>query len=132
MEDLKHDLEVVERLGAEIGLQLNSRKTEIICPNTDATASLRFSLPGSHVVDPMKATLLGSPIGDVSCISDTLRAKTNLLRMMGDRVQLCLPMTPFFSSNTPSPSQSCCIVSGPPPVSCLPGFRNMTHYSRIS
>ena len=88
VEDLKHDLEVVERLGAEIGLQLNSRKTEIICPNTDATASLRFSLPGAHVVDPMKATLLGSPIGDVSCISDTLRAKTNLLRMMGDRLQL--------------------------------------------
>ena len=85
--DLEHDLEVVERLGTEIGLQLNRQKTEIVCPNT-TMASLLFSLPGARVVDPLKATLLGSPIGDVSCISDTLSAKTNLLRKMGDRLQL--------------------------------------------
>ena len=90
VEDLQHDLEVVERLGAGIGLQLNRRKTEIVifCPSTDAMAALLSSLPGARVVEPMKATLLGSPIGDVSCISDTLSAKTNLLRMMGDRLQL--------------------------------------------
>ena len=27
------------------------------------------------------------PIEDMSCISDTVSAKTNLLRMMGDRLQ---------------------------------------------
>ena len=48
------------------------------------TDVLLFALPGVHVVDPMKATLLGSPIGDKSCISDTLSAKTNLQRKMGD------------------------------------------------
>jgi hypothetical protein len=51
-------------------------------------AALLFSLLGARVVDPMKATLLGSPIWDLSCISNTLSAKTNLLRMMGDRLQL--------------------------------------------
>ena len=34
-----------------------------------------------------KATLLGSPIGDVSSISDTLSDKADQLRKMGDRLQ---------------------------------------------
>ena len=72
VESLKHDLEVVERLGAQIGLQLNSQKTEIVCcPDTDIKDCLLLSLPGAHVMDPTKATLLGSPIGDESSISDT-------------------------------------------------------------
>ena len=35
----------------------------------------------------MNATLLGSPIGDVSSISSSLYGKTQLLRKMGDRLQ---------------------------------------------
>ena len=86
LEDLEHDVEVLVGGGAEIGLQLNTKKSEIVCPNTD----LLFSLPsllGSRVVDPTKATLLGSPIGSVLSISDTLIGKTDLLRRLGDRLQ---------------------------------------------
>ena len=86
MEDLKHDVEVVVGGGAEIGLQLNTKKTEIICPNPDPLISLP-SLSGSRVVNPMKATLLGSPIGSVLSISDTLIDKADLLRRLGDRLQ---------------------------------------------
>ena len=86
MEDLRHDLEEVERVGAEIGLQLNEGKTEIICLNRDTKESLLLSLPGALVVDPQEATLLGSLIGEVSAISSTLKEKTNALKIMGDRL----------------------------------------------
>ena len=37
-------------------------------------------------MEPQEATLLGSPIGEVSAISSTLSEKTNALRTMGDRL----------------------------------------------
>ena len=86
MEDLRHDLEEVERVGAEIGLQLNEGKTEIICLNRDTKESLLLSLLGALFVEPQEATLLGSPIGEVSAISSTLKEKTNALKIMGDRL----------------------------------------------
>ena len=86
IEDPRHDLEEVERVGAEIGLQWNERKTEIIFCNHDTKESLFLSLPGALVVEPQEATLLGSPIGDVSAISCTLSEMTNALKTMGDRL----------------------------------------------
>ena len=75
--------------GARIGLQLNVQKSEIICADSDITGSIQSSLPGALVVEPSSATLLGSPIGDVSSISATLTIKTNMLKRMGERLQ-CL------------------------------------------
>ena len=40
-------------------------------------------------MEPSSATLLGSPIGDVSSTSATLTIKTNMLKRMGERLQ-CL------------------------------------------
>ena len=37
MDNLRHDLVVVERKGAEIGLQLNRGKSEIICANPNTS-----------------------------------------------------------------------------------------------
>ena len=37
-------------------------------------------------MEPQEATLLGSPIGDVSAISSTLSEMTNALKTMGDRL----------------------------------------------
>ncbi len=68
-------------------MQLNTEKSEIICANPDVANSILPSLLGAQVVDPSKATLLGSSIGDVSFISDILRTKTDMLRRMGDRLQ---------------------------------------------
>ena len=65
MEDLRHDLEVVERLDAGIGLQLNCWKTDIICLSSNAMASLLFSLQGARVVFSPGISYL---IGDMPCI----------------------------------------------------------------
>ena len=89
VETLLSGLEVVKREGARIELQLNVQKSEIICADSDITGSIQSSLPGALVVEPFSATLLGSPIGDVSSISATLTIKTNMLRRMGERLQ-CL------------------------------------------
>ena len=89
METLLTDLEVVEREGARIGLQLNRQKSEIICTDPDTTIFVQSSLPGALVVEPSTATLLGSPIGDVVSVSATLKAKTNMLKRMGERLR-CL------------------------------------------
>ena len=49
-----------------------------------------FLFQGALVVEPHKATLLGSPIGEVSSISSTFRDKTDALKTMGDSLRhLC-------------------------------------------
>ena len=87
VDNLTHDLEVVEREGAEIGLRLNMEKSEIICANPNTTDSILSSLRGAQVVEPTKATLLGSSIGDVHSISDVLTMKIGMLKRMGDRLE---------------------------------------------
>ena len=86
-DDLMHDLKVVDQEGAEIGLQLNKGKSEIICVNPDTSDSLLQSLAGAQVVDPANATLLGSSIGDVSSISVILSTKVDMVKRMGVRLQ---------------------------------------------
>ena len=73
-------------MSAEIQLQLNEGKTEIICCNHDTKESLLLFLSGALVVEPQVTTLTGSPIGKVSAISSTLSEKTTALRTMGDRL----------------------------------------------
>ena len=87
MEDVLHDLNIVEREGAELGLHLNYRKSEVIGVDKDTRDAILSFLPGARVVDPLRATLLGSPIGDVSSISITLREKIKLLETLGGRLK---------------------------------------------
>jgi len=87
VDDLMHDLNVVEREGAEIGLQLNREKSEIVCAHPNTVNSILPSLQGAQVVEPAMASLLGSSIGDVSSVSDVLRSKTNMLKKMGERLK---------------------------------------------
>ena len=84
VDNLTHDLEVVEREGAEIGIM---EKSEIICANPNTTDSILVSPRGSQVVEPTKATLLETSIGDVYSISDVLTMKIGILKRMGDRLE---------------------------------------------
>ena len=86
---LLRDLEMVEREGVKIGLQLNPQKSEIICANPESANFFQSSFPGALVVNTAKATLLGSPIGDVYSISESLTAKVEMLQRRGQRLQ-CL------------------------------------------
>ena len=69
-------------------LQLNSNKCEIISVVPDSQNSILSLLPGSRIVNLSMATLLGSPLGDVPGISSVLTEKTNLLKIMGERLPL--------------------------------------------
>ena len=86
-EDVMHDLELVGRECAFLGLQLNELKSEVICYGSATKDSILPSIPGAQVTDPASASLLGFPIGDTSSLSDAISGKTQLLRTMGDRLQ---------------------------------------------
>ena len=86
LEDVLHDLEVFERVAAELGLLLNHCKS-VICSDQPMRASILASVPEVRVVDPADACLLGSPIGDVGSISNTINETVHVLEIMGDRLQ---------------------------------------------
>ena len=84
MDDILHDLAVIKE-AEQIGLTLNNAKSEIICDDATIRGILICSLPGAQVVQPQKATLLGSPLGDVGSIDFSLAEKTKALRLMSTR-----------------------------------------------
>jgi len=88
MEDILHDLTVIKNL-EKMGLTLNNSKSEIICEDTPIRQTIITctSLPGAQVVDPDRVSLLGSPLGDVSSIDDSLSEKIQALQVMGARFQ---------------------------------------------
>ena len=108
MDDLRHDLQVVEKVGEEIGLKLNEEKTEVICRSQEARESLLFSLPGASVVETKEATPLGSPIGGVSTIFTTLRDKVDALKIMGGRLAHLATHDALLYTLKALPCQSCC------------------------
>ena len=84
LENIFHDLNVIKE--AEIlGLTLNNEKSEIICKDAATRGNILCSLPGAQITPPEKATLLGSPLGDVASIDASLKEKTKALRLMGTR-----------------------------------------------
>ena len=87
LEDISHDLEIVQRAGSELGLHLNRQKSEVICTNPATAVPILSAIPGAQVVDPARATLLGSPIGDVASITSVINDKIRLLTTMGERLQ---------------------------------------------
>ena len=50
--------------------------------------TLLVALPGAQLTPPNEAQLLGSPIGDDSCISAVLSSKVEALRRLGERLKL--------------------------------------------
>ena len=60
--DVCVDLEIIERENSAVGLELNHRKSELICADQPGLALLHLA-PDLCRVSPNTATLLGSPIG---------------------------------------------------------------------
>ena len=58
VDDLKHDLAIVEQEEAEIGLQLNREKSEIVCANPDTSNAIQPSLQGARG-GPCKSHVVG-------------------------------------------------------------------------
>ena len=84
MEDISHDLVMFKQGAKDFGLQLNPNKCDIISVVCDSQNSILSLLPGSRIVNLSMATVLGSPLGDVSGISSVLTEK--LLKIMGERL----------------------------------------------
>ena len=70
-DEILHDLEVIKTF-EELGLSLNNQMSEIICDDPVTRGTIISVLPGARVVDLSGATLLGSSIGNTSCIYATL------------------------------------------------------------
>ena len=81
-EEIVQDLKRIES-AAEIGLELNNEKSEIITNDPVSRGTVLCSLPGARVVNPSDACLLGSPLGNIASVSDTLGGKINALEVMG-------------------------------------------------
>ena len=86
VDTLRDDLQTVHCLES-LGLSLNTSKSEIIADNTTTYDILVSSLPNSHYVHPSSASLLGSPLGDLDCVSTSIHAKVSDLSVVGDRLQ---------------------------------------------
>ena len=80
------DLQLVEQGGAELGLSLNHKKSEVISRDPMARETLLSAAPDLSVTDPDSASLLGSPIGDIRCVDLAIQEKVASLRTMGDRL----------------------------------------------
>ena len=87
LEEIRHDLEIVQCVGTELGLHLNRQKSEVISTNPATASPILSAIPGAQVMDPASATLLGSPIGDVSSITSVINDKIRHLTTMGERLQ---------------------------------------------
>ena len=79
------DLKLVEE-AESLGLVLNTHKSEIISCDPSVCGRLSSSLPGALVIDPSQATLLGSPLGDIDCVSAAIQDKVSALQRMSDRL----------------------------------------------
>ena len=61
-------MNTVENVARELGLQLNRAKCEVVCFDPETLGTFICASPGLRVVNPVVATLLGSPIGGVEGI----------------------------------------------------------------
>ena len=82
---LKEDITLI-RSAHQMGLVLNPSKSEVVCSSSETSDKLLRELPGACIVDPSKAVLLGSPIGDIDSIDLAIQNKITSLRLMGERL----------------------------------------------
>ena len=109
----------VIKMAEEIGLTLNNAKSEILCNDATVRGILICSLPGAQAIQPQKASLLGSPLGDVGSTDSSLAEKTKALRRMSARFTYMsaqdsptlLNLSLFFHPKTAVPPAHCALLS---------------------
>ena len=69
MEVVLQDFETMEQMTGELGLSHNQGKSEIIYDDSNTRNAMLHAVPGLSVVDQNNTSLLGSPVGNVDCIS---------------------------------------------------------------
>ena len=104
--EICQDLKIVRELEEELGLVLNCSKSEIITSDPIVSNTLLTHLPQAQVVDPAYSTILGSPLGNLSCVSDATTKKIQTLKRIGERLEFFQPMMLCCSLSIPSPCRS--------------------------
>ena len=87
VEDVIDDLQLMEEEAGRAGLQLNRRKTELICNDPSASDDVLSAVSELQVITCGQATLLGTPIGSVGLIDTTISSKIEKLKPMGGSLQ---------------------------------------------
>ena len=87
LKDIRHDLEIVQGVGSELGLYLNCQKSEVISTNPATASPILSAIPSDQVLHPASATLQGSPIGDIASITSVINDEIRHLITMGERLQ---------------------------------------------
>ena len=88
LQTVLHDLDLVKEKAAELGLELNLSKSELVCDDESTCEAFLSQAPGIRRVSCGKASLLGTPLGSVDSISGTIKEKADILRRMGERLNL--------------------------------------------
>ena len=87
LDDVLQDLSTVQRAARELGLQLNCKKSEMICEDTTTRKVILSVVPGVCEVDRDQATMLGSPIGNDISVQSAIQAKSKSLEVLGNKLQ---------------------------------------------
>ena len=88
LQDVLWDLDLVERMAPDLGLQLNHSRSELICDDQSVSEAMLLEVPGLHLLNRNVTDILGSPIENVEQISDIIQGKSQQFWLLGDR--LCL------------------------------------------
>jgi len=88
LQDVLHDVQKVGEMASDLGLELNRSKSELICRDDRIREDMLGRVPGLKEVSADTADILGSPIGNTECIDKALQEKIEMLRRMGDRLDL--------------------------------------------
>ena len=74
MEDVQHDVALIEHEAGELGLVLNQKISEIIITNNlSSRSSILAHMPDALVAEPWSATLLDSPLVDAESTPLSIR-----------------------------------------------------------
>ena len=82
LERIQHNIQVTKEESQDLGLILNHQKSEIVCNDPTACASLTSAILDTHVVAPTAAVLLESSVGGIYSVSKRISEKTQLLIAM--------------------------------------------------
>ena len=86
-EDVVKDLLMKVEEAGTLGLELNHRKTELICLNPNTRGIALSVFPCLRIVNMEDGSLLVSLHGAPICVDKCMNEKVNDLKLMGDRIK---------------------------------------------
>ena len=73
LQDVLHDLHLVEEEAASLGLQLNHSKSELICDDAELCDAMLTEALGLQVLRCSHTRLLDTSLGDVNPLNDVMK-----------------------------------------------------------